>query len=1052
MKEQSYNNHLISESNKEKFNSDIPRKNEITKNEESISAMKEISPLLISEKFCTKYKNEELNKFKDEILSFLKERDNYFFSKINSYQSHCQTAEKKYENLTKIIKLNYQEILSSQANINNRLDKLNTYEQFASKTNDNLTSHEIRINNLREDFSKATHKYDKIYLDNLELPGYIGRCAKYKNCQLFFAEVIKELNKLNNYKEKNTIDLKSYKDKLEQMIKTFKTILDNNNDSQMKYISKLNEKSNNDCKNMVDALGERVIELRLENSKYSVELINKTNETNEQMNKIKELKYELLNDFYKKMDDCKLMNNNIIKSFNEFKNEYALIRKKFLELANFIKDIKFKKNLGVEVNKKEINNLYKNLVKKVKKSSKDNNVQLLDNNNLEEIEKMVFKVNNSNLNTNNSNEKKLRGKKRHETYNSTNNILEINYLGLNDNNNIKIDSKENETNNLSENECRKKIFNSCENNNNSSDTNNNDKNNIINDFIKDRIKKRKLKMNFNVNSNTPELHQKKSFSLKPKDNIPEIIKSETNNIKINEEKIENKSSNINENEQKFINPKDKNNFYLDNTKETNEDTKQNLVNNDKLSKKIKIKEKKKNVSRLSDTFSLSDSCNSFYNGNTTNNMIGNATVSDKNISNISIPISYNINNVKCNKFVLNDMCQDNDNKIIKELASELEQTTSKKIKQIENYHKEKKIEPVNLINSLNANEKNRNENLKNNRCKSHSPEKIDLKKNTINSQGIMSDGEHSPKEIKINELLKNNQLKSAISDLYKNNINSDNNNILMKKDHRNENELDYKSNDNTDYDNYKTFIENSSELINKKLFNFSQKLFDIESYMKEKFMEIIKQIDSLRLVNQKKISSHMNTFRKNGNRNDQNIFNTINNDNSNVFLNSNLSVSGRDDNLTNNNYHGLKSPRFDIYSQFYTSDNLKNLHFFKDSILIDNWKRSQIMNCKNEEISTIKNFIEKKINLNGSKSLYKDFQKKNWKGIFKNKNIFCYNSMNNLDNNDNSHSRIKNKSTSTGYDLKWIDLKTLVNKKIPKNSSCQKLNPILSGENKQFIK
>jgi hypothetical protein len=57
-----------------------------------------------------------------------------------------------------------------------------------------------------------------------------------------------------------------------------------------------------------------------------------------------------------------------------------------------------------------------------------------------------------------------------------------------------------------------------------------------------------------------------------------------------------------------------------------------------------------------------------------------------------------------------------------------------------------------------------------------------------------------------------------------------------------------------------------------------------------------------------------------------------------------------------------------------------------------------------------------------------------------------------LDNNDNSHSRIRNKSTSTGYDLKWIDLKTLVNKKIPKNSSCQKLNPILSGENKQFIK
>ena len=146
----------------------------------------------------------------------------------------------------------------------------------------------------------------------------------------------------------------------------------------------------------------------------------------------------------------------------------------------------------------------------------------------------------------------------------------------------------------------------------------------------------------------------------------------------------------------------------------------------------------------------------------------------------------------------------------------------------------------------------------------------------------------------------------------------------------------------------------------------------------------------------------MNPFRKSGNRNEQNnIFNTINNDNNNnAFLNSNFSLTGRDDNyLTNNNYHTLKSPRFDINSQFYTSDNMKNLNFFKDSILIDNLKK----NYKNEEISAIKKFIEKKIDLNGSKSLYKDFQKKGLKGINKNKNIFFYNSINGMDVNDNSN-------------------------------------------------
>ena len=167
----------------------------------------------ISNKFITKYHNEELNKFQDEILSFLKERDKYYSDLILTYKARIQVAEKKYENLATHLKLNYDEILSSQASLNNRLDRFNSYEAFVAKTNDNLTSHEIRLNNLREDYTRTVQKYDKIYLDNLELPGYIGRCAKYKNCQLFFEDVIKEINKFNNYKEKNNIDRKKFERK-----------------------------------------------------------------------------------------------------------------------------------------------------------------------------------------------------------------------------------------------------------------------------------------------------------------------------------------------------------------------------------------------------------------------------------------------------------------------------------------------------------------------------------------------------------------------------------------------------------------------------------------------------------------------------------------------------------------------------------------------------------------------------------------------------------------------------------------------------------------------
>ena len=1045
--------------------------------------MKPITSSNISQKFNTKYKNEELNKFKDEILSFLKERDSYYHTKINTYHSHIELTEKKYENLTNVISSNYQQILTSQANLNNRLDKFNSYESFVLKTNDNLTSHEIRINNLREDFSKATQKYDKIYLDNLELPGYIGRCAKYKNCQLFFADVIKEINKFNNFKEKNNIDLKSYKEKLEQIIKTFKTLVDNNNKAQISYINKLNEKNFNECKNMVDILGERVTELRLENSKYSVELINKTNEVKEQINKVKEMKGEILRDFYNKIEEHKNITNNINKSFNEFKNEYAIIRKKFLEMAEFIKDIRFKKNLGVDVNKKEINNIYKNLIKKNKRSSEDKNVHLL--NNTSEIEKMVFKENNNNINNNviNNIKKEMKKNKKHELYNSTNNLIDIRNENL-------LDSSEKKRKEFKENKRNFNSFYSCENNiknktvglidyilkDNELDVK--DENNVfIDQDIKEenKLKEKILLMKENdISENEP--NDKNKIIISDKDsNINNNIllyKDKDSNDKGLESKNINIIKDINENKnkeeiqniiQKEINEKEQN--YK------NEEVKIDMINNKKIEKNNKNKNirNEKNIKQsqlvTSDNLSITNSFSSCYNTNS----IGGATT-DRNFSNISIPISYNINNVKCNKFILNDICKsENDNKIIKELASELEQSSAKKIQKLVSQKKSdaedleskkiQNIEPINLINNIKPDDEGIMNNKKRIKNKSLSQEKneiSDLPK-TLNKNENYSEDERAPKN-GVNKLFNNYKLKSLIEqDIETNsiNMNLDNNEISNLKNKKNENneinenienELDFKSNntESNNENNYNFYIENTPESINRKLYLFNQKLFDIETYMKEKFLEIIKQIDSLRPKNTSKKFNQLNQYKTTGYKKEQNIFNTIYSENYN-----NYNLSGRDENFNNMNYHTIKFPKFDVYSQLISSDHMKSskkCDCFKDTILFDNLNKIK----KNEEMSVIKKFIEKTINVNNSKLFYKEYSKKKFNCLTKNKNLNFINNIMNFGNelNENNNLKMKNNSTINGNDIKWIDLKTLTNRKIPKNSSCQKLNPILSGENK----
>ena len=1004
-------NNQEKENNKEisadKTNSEI-LKNNINKHElyitEQNPELMENSFQKMSNKYIIKYQNEELNKFQDEILSFFKERDKYYTDLISKYKNRIEISEKNYENLANHLKLNYKEILSSQASLNNRLDKFNTYDAFVAKTNDNLTSHEIRINNLREDYTRTVQKYDKIYLDNLELPGYIGRCAKYKNCQLFFEDVIKEINKFNNYKEKNNIDLKTYKEKLEFSIKTFRNLLNNNNDAQIKYINKLNEKNLDESKNMVDNLSTRVMELRIENSKHSLELINKTNELKQEMEKIKEMKGELLNEFYNKIDDFKIETNKTVNSFNEFKNEYAIIRKKFLELAEFIKDIRFRKNLGGDVNKKDLNDLYKNLIKKNKKCMKDKNVQLLDD--INKIEKMEFKINKIDNNDNINKEKNIRGNKKHETYNYTKNVFKGNIIEFNLHNN--------------KNEIKK-----------------NDTDEINNDITGGNIRESKTDINNNLNNlnnseiNKPSSHEKRVFLFKDSNSS-----RSSKNIFNNKMNLDNEKEDIMKNT--YDNTEDlnkNNNLVMKNIKEYDQKSEKkfetfnlNKIQMNSISK-LNKKDKDKKCSTETDAISITDSCNSF-NINNAISQIG--VLSDKSISNISLPITYNLNNVKCNKFILNDIHQEeNDNKIIKELAAELEQSTSKKNKKIINKYSKnvvENIEPINL------NQKNETIEIINNSSDNIENKELD---NKINNQ-IKKD-----EQIIKNNNNNNEKIFPLICKSIENENKDDNNNnkqsrkiISIIKDLKDTMDSNSPKGDNINNNTDKIYnlnsdIETNTETMNSKIGLFGQKLADIEMYMKNKFFELARQINEIKQQNS---SKKKNLNRTVGYKSDKNIFNFLNNE----ICPNNYSINIKDDSQNIGNNRLIKLQKNDLYSHYFPLDIevFKRNDYIKDSCTMDNWSKNR--DKFNEDISVIKHFIEKRINI---KTKNQDFYKKNIKGIFRDKNF------NNNNVGIDAYEKIRNNSSSIKNDMKYVDLKVLINRKIPKNS-CQKMNILLSGENK----
>jgi hypothetical protein len=61
------------------------------------------------------------------------------------------------------------------------VDRIEDLLSFQKKTIDQLNSHEFRINNMNKSLTNACYKYDKIFLDNLVIPGTIGEYCRFKN-------------------------------------------------------------------------------------------------------------------------------------------------------------------------------------------------------------------------------------------------------------------------------------------------------------------------------------------------------------------------------------------------------------------------------------------------------------------------------------------------------------------------------------------------------------------------------------------------------------------------------------------------------------------------------------------------------------------------------------------------------------------------------------------------------------------------------------------------------------------------------------------------------
>ena len=904
----------------------------------------------------TIYKNKELNKFKDDVLSYLRARDYFYMEKINSIKSQSDKNDRNYQTLNELSLSTFNSLTSWQTEVQSNLEKLNTIENFVNKANDKLVSHDIRINCLREDLSKNVQKYDKIYLDNLEVPGYIGRCSKYPNCKIFFTELIKNVDKLNTYKEKNTMDLCSYKERLENIIKNFQSLVDNNNDSQIKYITKLNEKTNKD---LLETLEEKLDNVRMDNSRFAKDLINKTSELNHLYEKIVLIKEQVLSEFESKSENFNKKVNEINKSFDLYKIEYGTVRKKFLELSDFIKSGKFSKNFGGLYGKKDINVMSKRLAKDGKETIEAKDVKLLQN--LEEIDKTDYKS--ERINTNK------------ESKNNNNN----NNQNINDNNkNNILDRMSKSQNNfhINKNSKKRKNF------------------GFMRDIEKNIMANQNLKNQNSINaSNNIKVHQGAVFYIG--ENKPKISKNQSNTI-------------VAVDRQTII------------AKKINNDKKiKNNGNNSDL-EDIHIEKIETNIRKtnnIADELSISESCISNIN-NSVNTF---STTNDKNNSNNSL-INLNLNK-NCNKFNLLDDELKNNDKIIKELASELEQSTAKvnklasNKKEIEDNFKNicNKIQPINLkLNNTNLEqipehqahiekEKeitesiNKKENInisvnikepadqkEKNRYSITSKSELNttiVTKNEVNNNTFNTNNNNNNEKnsSRINKDIRSTKSKMTLESKDKKEENTSLNTSLntsnnlrnsLSKSIKGKSLSKYQNQNNMHFpDNNILLNETINSNIDKKMNIYDKKIGDLENFTKEQIYEIMKQLalvkkayafvaDILKkdkLKSNAKLTGHNTAHNLLGQNSEHIFYNFVNNENRNI-----MNVSGtnfhrksiKNDNNISNNKFNINGKLIQTMDDINLSDNLfyNGKYYFNIKDILDKNKNNLNLNTENKKL------------------------------------------------------------------------------------------------------
>ena len=299
--------------------------------------------------------------FKEEVLKDIKVVTRDFSIKFTKMEDLLKDQIKAYEN--KVVNfeqriMNLSNLISSDRTLVQKIEEL---IQFKDETKDKLITESIRLTNVESDYKVSLKNIENVLSTSVIYPGLIGYSAKFKTFHDYMDYVLKQISDLNLFKEKSILDLVPYKKKIDDGMEFIRLQVNHIINSSNEYTIKSVNESEQRMRSLIQLYDDRLQDTRIENAHYSIGLEKKSEELSRLISNVHDVKADIYKKLKDEVNNMKGDQRQLLRLFTGYKKQFNLIKDKFTQLSEFIRDVRFRANIAPDIKKREFVNMAKQL-------------------------------------------------------------------------------------------------------------------------------------------------------------------------------------------------------------------------------------------------------------------------------------------------------------------------------------------------------------------------------------------------------------------------------------------------------------------------------------------------------------------------------------------------------------------------------------------------------------------------------------------------------------------------------------------------------------------